>query len=87
MHIAQHTWPLYYPGSDERSVLPELLDEVRKAEEDGGVVALLRCESSWHIIHARQAEPIPDTLRRMAARVSCWSCSERAMKRWVPKDS
>ncbi|ROP53304.1 hypothetical protein EDD94_2807 [Streptomyces sp. PanSC9] len=75
MNIAQYTWPVFYPGSGQRPVLPELLDEVRKAEEDGGVVALLLCEDSWHILHARQAEPTPDILRRMAARVSCRSCS------------
>ncbi|MFI6494749.1 hypothetical protein [Streptomyces sp. NPDC050564] len=35
MNIAQHTWPLYHPGSDE-PVLPELLEEARKAREEGG---------------------------------------------------
>ncbi|MGR6973221.1 hypothetical protein ACU639_27145 [Streptomyces cynarae] len=59
MNIAQHTWPLYYPGCDE-PVLPELLEEARKAREEGGVVALLGCETSWHILHARQAEPTPE---------------------------
>lgn len=86
METAQHTWPQHYPGSDE-SVLPELLDEAFKAVEEGGVVTLLRCEASWHVIHSRQTEPTPDTRRRMAARVSCRSCSERAMRRWTPEDS
>ncbi|WP_181139624.1 hypothetical protein [Streptomyces sp. Ru71] len=48
MPIAEHTWPVSYPDSNE-PVLPELLDEVRQAVEEGGVVTLLRCEDSWHV--------------------------------------
>ncbi|MFJ3359555.1 hypothetical protein [Streptomyces anthocyanicus] len=52
MPIAEHSWPLHYPGSDE-SVLPELLDEARKAEESGGLVLYFKSETAWHIFHVR----------------------------------
>ncbi|CAM5332979.1 hypothetical protein [Streptomyces aurantiogriseus] len=83
MSIAKHTWPLHYPGSD-KSVLPELLDEAFKAVEEGGVVLLHACEASWHVIHARQAELTPAILRRMAAKVSCWTAAGCSANRWVP---